>query len=302
MRSLTLLLPLALLLTLAGCGLKQAAPVSENAPQAVAPPVAQNTPAAPGNTAPDKNPNTPGKIKVAAYINVTSGCQASTVKLINELGMKYHDLVEMEIVDFGDGGKGAQRWADDGLNCMTILFNGSPVCRFPGADGQLKTVVYSMPEGFSWTFADMKATFAAMKTGKLEILTEEEARAELQPKSVPLEAKVVTAGEAAELQLNGTPVFTLKASAQGKSAAQRAEAAKAVLNKWAQGAIHPSQLAIVMRGKEASIQARKQEIIRVTAADVTAAGATGPRELANEWLKGITGAIAGVMHAAAANG
>ena len=293
MRSLTFLFPLALIVILAGCGPKSEAPVAENATQAQGEPAAENAPA---------GAETPGKIKVVAYINVTSGCQASTVKLINDLAIKYAEYAHVEFVDFGDGDTGAQRWADDGLNCMTILFNGSPVCRIPGEDGEPKSVVYAMPAGFSWTHEDLKATFAAMKSGKLEILTEDEARSELSPKTVKLEAKVVTSGGAAELQLNGTPVLTLKAKAKGKTAAQRAEAARVAVNKWAAGAIHPSQLAIVGVGKELSLQANKQELIRVTAADVKAAGAAGPRQLAMEWLKGLSGAVAGAVHAAEGNG
>jgi hypothetical protein len=296
MRPLTLL-PLALLIVLAGCAPKSAPPVAENAAPVAAPvPVENAAPA--GNAARAAGPETPGKVRIVAYINISSGCQASTVKLINDLAIKYSEFAQVEFVDFGDGGAGAQRWADDGLDCMTILFNGSPVVRIPGPDGEAKTVVYAMPEGFSWTHDDLKASFAAMKTGKLEILTEEEARAALAPKDVKLQAKVVTSGSAAELQINGTPVLTLKAQADGKSAAQRAQAAKAAIDEWGKKPIHPSQLSITMIDESASIQANEQEIIRVTAADVKAAGAAGQRQLANEWLKGISGAIAGAVHGA----
>jgi hypothetical protein len=189
---------------------------------------------------------------------------------------------------------------------MTVLFNGSPVLRFPGPDGQPKTVVFAMPAGFSWELDDLKAAFAVMKTGKLEILTEEQAREELAPQQVTLKVAVKTAGALtgermgkAEVQINGTPTFVISAPAAGKSPAQRAQAAQAALTKWAAAPIHPSQLSLLLVSeKEASLRANDQELIRVTAADVKAAAAEGTRQLANTWLKGIKEAVAGAVQQA----
>ena len=283
-----LMLPL-LLMALAGCN-RQAAtpPAAPAAPDASAPP-----PAA-------ENPQASGKIKISAYINVTSGCQASTVALINELGMKNRDLVDLEIIDFGSP-EGERRWRSDGLECMTILFNGSPVLRFPGPDGAPKTVVFSMPAGFSWELDDLKQAFAALKSHKLEMLTEEQARQELEPKAATLAASTRLAGKDTELQINDKPMFAIKAPAGGKTASQRAEAAKLAIDRWAKSPIHPSQLSLApaeaQAGKPAStakaqqqdmlIQADGQVIIRITAADAKAAGAAGTQQLATTWLKAL---------------
>jgi hypothetical protein len=233
------------------------------------------------------------KLKITAYINVSSGCQAETVELLNKLVTESKGQAELELVDFGSEA-GEQRWRASGLSCMTLLFNGSPVCRFPGADGEPKTVVFAMPAGFSWTHDDLKEVFAALKAGKLETLTEEEARRELAPQQTRLETAIHTSKGGAEILLNGSPAFTITATANGKTPLERAKAAKATIDQWATSPIHPNQLTLVIKGSDISLQANEQEIIRVTPADAAKAQETSGkahRELASDWLKAIKGAV-----------
>ena len=286
MRTTCLLLLCGLIIAFSGCS-KEKPPVTEGPLMGQAP-VAEPP-------APEAQPS--GKIQITAYINVASGCQEPTVKLVNELAMKYHDLVDMEMVDFGSP-EGEERWREDGLDCMTLLFNDSPVLRFPEQDGKSKTVVFAMPAGFSWTHEDLEQAFSAMKDGKLEILSEEEAKREFAPQSIELETAVRKLDGAAEVQINGAPIFTVQAEAAGSAPSERAERARAAIEQWAQEPIHPSQLALVSADKETSIQAKGIEIIRVTQADAKAAKAKGPKQLANEWLKGIKMTIVGEVQKA----
>jgi len=246
------------------------------------------TPSRPTTPAPE-----PGKTNIVAYINVSSGCQAETVALLKDLVEKHKRLADLELIDFGSPA-GESRWRTDGLSCMTLLFDGSPVCRFPGADGQPKTVVFAMPAGFQWTHDDLQEAFAALQAGKLETLSEEEAQREFAPQAVRLATAVRATGTSAELAVNGAPVLSVKVKAGGKTPAERAKAAKAAIDQWAVAPIHPSQLALVTKDTDISIQADAKEIIRVTPADAAeaqAASGKGQKELAREWLKAIKDSV-----------
>jgi len=109
-------------------------------------------------------------IKLTAYINVTSRCQDPTVELLKELAQQYADCVKMELVDFGTP-EGKKRLDEDEVACMALLFNGSPVVRIPGEDGEKRTVTFYFPVGFGWTHDDLRQTFAAIESGEIEVLT-----------------------------------------------------------------------------------------------------------------------------------
>ena len=244
---------------------------------------AQNATAAPGGAAAS------GKTKIIAYINLTSGCQAETVDLLNKLGMDNADRVEIEFVDFGSP-EGEQRWRKDGLQCMTLLFDGSPALKFAGYDGVEKTVVFTMPAGFSWTHDDLQEAFAALKAGKAKILTEEEARQEMEPKSVKLTPTTRERGSAADVLVNGKRVIEYRAKTADKSPAQRAADAKAALETWASGPLNASELSVAPKNDSFVILAQSTLVTVVTPADAKAAGMATPKLLAAEWLKALKGA------------
>lgn len=227
-----------------------------------------------------------GKVKVTAYINVSSGCQADTVYLVRELGMENAELVDLEMVDFG-APEGEERWKGDGLECMAILFDGSPVLRFPGADGEEKTAVFFMPAGFGWGHEDLEEAFGALKAGTLEILSKEEAEQELAPVPVEIETQVREIDGGGEVVMGERTAFTVNVEAGGKSAIERAEAAKAAIDEWTAGPVHPSQLTIIEEEGAATILGKDIMIIRVTSADAEDAEVKKAKKLANEWLKGI---------------
>lgn len=241
--------------------------------------------------APEEAQSPPSKTRIIAYINVASGCQEPTVELVNALTEEYADVVELEMVDFGSP-EGEQRWYGDGMDCMGFLFDGSPALRFPDDDGAPRTVAFLMPAGFGWTHEDLEQAFAALRAGTAEILTEEEARQELAPKPAVVELGVREVNGHAEVQMNGSPLFTIRAEADGKTPVERARAAQAALHTWTDQPVHPSQLSAARREDGTfRILAGGNEVIQVTDADVAAAGLDEPTELLEEWISSIKSGI-----------
>lgn len=111
-------------------------------------------------------------VRILAYINVSSGCQQATVDLLQSLPTKYPG-VGVELVDFGDGGQGTDRWRQAGLRCMTIQINECSVVKYPVA-GKMKVMAFHMPAGFYWTHEDLELAVQAALAGKLQAATEEE--------------------------------------------------------------------------------------------------------------------------------
>jgi hypothetical protein len=277
------LLAMALLPVLAGCR------------QPAEPP-----PAAPSNAPAQASPASTQapKTKVIAYINVSSGCQAATVDLLNSLGMDYHDKVDLEIVDFGSP-EGEERWRSDGLDCLTLLFNGSPAVKFPGADGVTRTVTFFMPAGLGWTHDDLKDVFAAIGAGTLQVLSEEQAQSELAPRPVKLKVTTRPVSGGTEVLINGTPAVTVKAGAEGQTPAQRAQALRAGLETWAASPLHPSELTVATAAGATILMAGSTKLATVTDADAKAAGQPQLRGVAIEWLNGLKKPVIAAMPPAA---
>lgn len=231
-----------------------------------------------------------GKIKVTAYINVTSGCQASTVDLVNNLGMDNADLVDLEVVNFGSP-EGERRWREDGLECMAILFDKgdgpSPALKFTGRDGEEKTIVFFMPAGFSWEHEDLEDAFKALKDGKLEILSEEEARKELDGKAAEITTSFKEDAGKGQVLIGEEVVITVVADAAGVKAIDRAKAAEKALAEWAKEPVHPSHVQVASKDKQATLKVGEATVIEVTAEDAKIAGAKGPKDLATQWAEAI---------------
>ena len=114
----------------------------------------------------------PPSVHLLAYINVSSGCQQSTVDLLQSLPAKYPG-VQVEIVDFGDSGPGAARWEQSGLKCMAIEIDGHSVVKY-AVDGGTKVIAFHAPAGFYWEPEDLEAAVRAALQGTLQPATEEE--------------------------------------------------------------------------------------------------------------------------------
>ncbi|NSW58586.1 MAG: hypothetical protein HPY44_21450 [Armatimonadetes bacterium] len=278
------LIVLALLAVIIGCSKKEPAANPVMDPKIVA---------KPGEDA-AADATQSGKIKVTAYINVSSGCQAPTVDLVNNLGMDYADLVDLEIVNFGSP-EGERRWREDGLDCMAILFDKgegpSPALKFPGRDGKEKTVVFFMPAGFSWEHEDLEDAFKAMKDGTLQILSEEEARKELEPKEATITTSFKEEAGKGQVLIGDAVVITVEKDAGDVKAIDRAKAAAKVLGDWAQKPVHPSQVKVEAKDKLAALKVGETTVIEATQEDAKAAGVKGPKALATQWAEDIRKAI-----------
>ena len=126
-----------------------------------------------------QRPGRAASVKIVAYINVSSGCQAATVAFLQSLPARYPG-VAVDLVDFGDGGPGMQRWQQAGLRCMTIQINGQSAVKFPVV-GKMKVASFHMPAGFFWTHEDLEQAVQAAVQGKLQAATPEDLDAEPPP-------------------------------------------------------------------------------------------------------------------------
>jgi len=233
-------------------------------------------------------PEPTGAVQLTAYINVASGCQDWTVELLKELEEQYDDAVDMEIVDFGKP-EGMARMREEGVSCMALLFDGSPVVRIPDEHGGKRTNTFYFPVGFGWTHDDLRETFAAIAAGEAEILSEEEARKELAPEPVEMEVEVNEVDGGAEVLMNGQVALTITQAAGGQSALERAEAAGEAIENWTSEPVHPRQLSIVEAegGEGWSVLGRGEELVRAYQVDAEAAGIEPPRKCAAQFLDGI---------------
>lgn len=114
----------------------------------------------------------PIAVQILAYINVSSGCQQATVDFLQALPAKQPG-VQVELVDFGDGDKGAARWEQSGLKCMAIEINGHSIVKYP-VNGTPKVMAFRAPAGLYWTHEDLVAAVAAAAQGTLKPATEDE--------------------------------------------------------------------------------------------------------------------------------
>lgn len=270
----TLLLVVAsILILLAGCAEQQTQePVAMDPPDAE---VAADT----------ETTDTDEPVHLTAYIEVSSGCQDWTVQVLNDLDEQY-DSTDVEIVNFGEP-EGRKRMQENGISCMTLLFDGSPVVQIPDEAGGTRTVTFYFPVGFGWTHEDLEQAFAAIDSGEAKILSEEEAREALAPEAVEMEITVEETDEGADVLMNGQVALTITEEAGGRTPMERAEEAKAAFTEWTSEPVHPRQLKIMDNDDGWSIMGRDEELIQVYRADAEAAGVEPGKKFASQWFKGI---------------
>jgi hypothetical protein len=238
-------------------------------------------------------------LRIRAYINVSSGCQQDTVDLLQQLADRNAGKVQLELVDFGDGDRGARRWQDSGYTCMTIELNGSPSVEYPApAKGEqppaTKTVTFQMPQGFTWTHEDLQEAVQAALAGKLKTVSAEAAAAAAPAKQIKTSVTVKTGTSdgkpAAEVLIGDKPAMVLQATVGGRSPAQRAAAAATALNTWLKSPAKPSDLASREVTSGWAVMAGEKTVAVAVAEDSGSAKATA-RSVAEAWVIGLRHAV-----------
>ena len=232
-------------------------------------------------------------VAIRAYINVSSGCQAQTVDFLNALKARYRPNVSLEMIDFGDRGKGLRRWQQSGQHCMAIELNGSALVKFPD-QRTTRAVAFQMPVGFNWTHADLEGAVQAGLRGELQPATAAEVEASAAPRQI---SAAIATGHVtdrgrrlATVTINGA--IALRIPGAAATADQRARAAAAVLKGWLARPVKLSELQVrPVRGGWKVLAGGKGVII----ADVADGKALGqqPRAVADGWVSSIKFALVG---------
>jgi hypothetical protein len=175
------------------------------------------------------------KVRIVAYINVTSGCQEETVNRLKAFQAKHGKDVHLEIIDFGSEAC-YTRWRADGFHCQEILINGSDQFRI-GSGPAARVVAFRMPEGVRWTFADLDAVLAQeLKAPGSSALTEEKARELAQRVPISSRQGKWKSQAVGEVVVGAQVVFRYRSALNGKSPLKRAqESAIALKRLYADG-------------------------------------------------------------------
>jgi len=233
-------------------------------------------------------------VRIVAYINVSSGCQEPTIKLLRQLEEQHPDRVQLEVVDFGDEGEGNQRWKSSGYDCMTIEIDGSPLARFDVA-GKPKTVALRQPVGFWWTHEDLRTAVAAAVDGSLQRGTEEGAIAG-QP-SRKIKANVVAeevkrdGRTSGRVLINERPAMLIRVASGKASPGERAELAARVIRDWLKNPVKPDEIDREQVPGGWAVRVKGQVVAVATPTDAKAAGGAAD-QVAKRWLVGIRQGIA----------
>jgi hypothetical protein len=232
-------------------------------------------------------------VTIRAFINVSSGCQAATVDLLNSLKARYKPNVSLEMTDFGDQGKGLRHWQQSGYHCLTIEINSSPLVRFP-VSGKMKAVGFLMPAGFGWTHADLERAVAAGVAGQLSKATEAEVEADLPARqitaSVSAGRATVNGRQYATVAVNGRTVIYLYGVSS--DTIRRAQAAAKALKLWLAKPVRLSDLTVKQTRYGFGVFARGGLVATATTGDQRTLG-QDPATLAAGWVGGIKHALAG---------
>jgi hypothetical protein len=235
-------------------------------------------------------------VTIRAYINVSSGCQAATVDYLNNLKARYKPNVKLEMIDFGDRGKGLKRWQSSGYRCMTIELNGSPLVRY-AINGQWKYVAFQMPAGFNWTHTDLGQAVAAGLQGQLYAATQAEIEAAAPARQVNATVAVGQVTDHgrrfATVTVNGTPAIYIPGAPA--DADKRAHAASAALKTWLVRPIKLSQLTVQQVAGGWKVLANGKGVIVATAADGQVYGQQ-PQSVAQTWVNGLKHTLALATH------
>jgi len=94
------------------------------------------------------------KVTIKAYLNL-GACGKEVTDLLDGLVKEYQGRVSVEYIDFGTR-EGANRMAEDGLNCQGLIINGKQTYTIIDKNGAQKDVKFSHPLNSQYTAGDLK--------------------------------------------------------------------------------------------------------------------------------------------------
>jgi hypothetical protein len=103
------------------------------------------------------------KVTIKAYLNL-GACGKEVTDLLDGLVKEYQGRVSVEYIDFGTR-EGANRMAEDGLNCQGLIINGKQTYTIIDKNGAQKDVKFSHPLNSQYTADDLK-TVVKLLLGK----------------------------------------------------------------------------------------------------------------------------------------
>ena len=103
------------------------------------------------------------KVNIKAYLHL-GACGKEVTDLLDGLVKEYPERVSLEYIDFSTK-EGAERMAEDGLNCQGLIINGKQTYTIIDKNGAQKDVTFSHPINAQYTADDVK-TVVKMLLGK----------------------------------------------------------------------------------------------------------------------------------------
>ncbi|MEI6504120.1 MAG: hypothetical protein WCP21_24165 [Armatimonadota bacterium] len=233
------------------------------------------------------------RVTIRAFINVSSGCQVATVDFLKALKTRYAPNVSLELIDFGDQGRGFRRWQQSGYRCLTVEINGSPLVKFP-YHGKSHAVAFQMPAGMNWSHSDLEQAVQAGVNGHLQRATQAEVDACAPARKLNATVATGTATTSGRRYSTVTINGKLALALAGASAdtARRAKAAAATLRGWLAKPVRLSDLTRKHTAYGWAVLAAGQAVATATAADGKSVG-RDPEVLADIWLGGIKHSLVG---------
>ena len=94
------------------------------------------------------------KVTIKAYLNL-GACGKEVTDLLDGLVKEYRGRVSVKYIDFGTR-EGANRMAEDGLNCQGLIINGKQTYTIVDKNGAQIDVKFSHPLNSQYTADDLK--------------------------------------------------------------------------------------------------------------------------------------------------
>ncbi|MFP3904105.1 MAG: hypothetical protein ACLFWB_07670 [Armatimonadota bacterium] len=210
-----------------------------------------------------------------------------TEAFLQNASAEYEGEIDIQIHDVSEA-----RDRSRGLQDQAILFDGNHTVAWETDAGRLRVVRFTLPPGYHWHHADLKAALEAAAGGRLHKATESELQElqKLPPKKIKITSQTFKKpGQppVGQLFVNGEMVASITEPSDSRTPGRRANDASAKLKKWTSKPYFPDELTVSEGDEAAVLKAKEQTIMQATPADAKAAGVQSPMQLARQWHEAI---------------